>query len=54
MHTELFCENVKGRNHLGDLGIDGSIKLKQPQINGMWIGLIWLRLGSNGGLLSTQ
>jgi hypothetical protein len=25
MHTKFWLENVKGRDHLGDLGVDGRI-----------------------------
>jgi hypothetical protein len=37
---------VKGRDHSEDLGIDGSIILKW-----MWIGFIWFRIGTSGGLM---
>ena len=43
----------KERDHLKDLGVDGSILLKW--IIGVaweaWTGFIWLRMGTNGGLL---
>jgi hypothetical protein len=28
MQTEVYSENLKGRSHLGDLGVDGMIILK--------------------------
>jgi hypothetical protein len=28
MHTIFWLENMKGRDHLDDLGVDGKIKLK--------------------------
>jgi hypothetical protein len=47
-------ENLKGRDHSGDLEVDRKIILKW--IFGkygwkVWSGLIWLRIGTNGGLL---
>jgi hypothetical protein len=47
-------ENLKGRDHLEDLGVDGRIVLKW--ILGNWgymvyIGFIWLRMGIGGGIL---
>jgi hypothetical protein len=47
MCTEFWWESLKGRDHLEDLGICilGKYGL------GMWIGFIWLRIGTSGGLL---
>jgi len=45
---------MKGRNHLGDLGVDGRAILErmlQEQSVKEWTGFNWLRTGSNGGLL---
>jgi hypothetical protein len=45
---------VKGRDYVGDLGIDGRITIKWILKNysvGVWTVFIWLRIGSNGGLL---
>jgi hypothetical protein len=51
-----LLENLKGREHLRDLGADGRKTLKWI-INkygmGVWTGFKWLRIGSSGGLLCT-
>jgi hypothetical protein len=54
VHTGLEWRNLRERDHLKDQGVDGRIILK-------WIiemlggraqtGLIWLRIGTDGGLL---
>jgi hypothetical protein len=52
MYTNL-SENLKERNHLGDLGVDGNIILKcvlKTQSVRVWSGLNWLRIGCSGGL----
>jgi hypothetical protein len=47
-------ENLKGRDHLEDLGADGRItfdwNLGKEGVK-MWIGFIWLRMEISGGLL---
>jgi hypothetical protein len=54
MHTQFWLESLKGREHLEDLGIDERITLKwvlgKEGWRG-WIGFIWLRIGTGGGLL---
>jgi hypothetical protein len=54
MHTQVLFENLKGRNHLEDLGFNEGIILKWilGKYGGkVWIGFIWLRIGTSGGLL---
>jgi hypothetical protein len=44
------------RDHLEDLGVDGSILnqiFKQQNVE-IWTGLIWLRIGMCGGCLCMQ
>jgi hypothetical protein len=49
-----FVGRREGRNHLKDPGTDGRISLKwicKKLDVGSWTGLIWLRIGTSGGLL---
>jgi hypothetical protein len=43
----------EGKNHLENLGVDEGIMLKEifKWDERAWIGLIWLRIGTGGGLL---
>jgi hypothetical protein len=44
----------EGRKHLEDPGVDRRIILKwilKKWYGGAWTGLIWLRIGTGGGLL---
>jgi hypothetical protein len=45
--------NLRERDHVEDPGIDGRIILKliSEKWDGAWTGLIWLRIGTGGGLL---
>jgi hypothetical protein len=49
-----LCKNLKG-DHLENPGVDGKIILKSIfgkwDGGGAWIGSIWLRIGTVGGLL---
>jgi len=42
--------NLRKRNHLEDLGVDGSIRMDLQEVG--WrvsTGVIWLRIGTGGG-----
>jgi hypothetical protein len=44
--------NLKERNHLGNLGLDGRIILRwifRKWNVGVWTGSRWLRIGTGGG-----
>jgi len=49
---KLWSENVKGRDHVEDTGIDERIKLRWILKYGMlmWAGFIWHRTGMNGSV----
>jgi hypothetical protein len=52
MYTKRWSENLKGRDHLEDLGVDGKIILEwilQKYVGGLY-GFIWLRFGTSGGV----
>jgi hypothetical protein len=57
VHRGFWWGNLRKRDLLEDLGIDGRIILKGifKKWNGMvWNGLIWLRAGTGGRLLWPQ
>jgi len=50
MNAIFWLENVKGRDHLEDLDVDGEITLEWilGKYGGMvWNGFIWLRTGTS-------
>jgi hypothetical protein len=54
MHTGYWWESQKERDHLENKDVGELILLKWvlERLDGMvWIGLIWLRIGTSGGLL---
>jgi hypothetical protein len=57
MHTKLRSENLKGRDHEEDLGVDGRLILEwilEKQNWKLWTVFIWLRIGIIGRLLRTR
>jgi len=54
MYKKFWSENLKGRDHAEDLGVDGRIILEWilGKYGGrVWTGLIWLRIGASDRLL---
>jgi hypothetical protein len=54
MHTKFWPENLKGRNHAGNMGIDGSLILQWnlgKYVEMLLSGFIWLRIGADIRLL---
>jgi hypothetical protein len=54
MLTRFCLENLKGRNHTADLGVDGRILLEwilQKYDGKVWTGMIWHRIETSGRLL---
>jgi hypothetical protein len=53
-HTGFWWGDLRTRDHLQDLGVDGRIILKRifkKWDGAAWTGFIWLRNGTGGGLL---
>jgi hypothetical protein len=51
MHKIFLLENLKGRDRLEDLGVDGKIMLEWilgKEGAKVWTGCIWLRIGTSG------
>jgi hypothetical protein len=54
VYTGFWLREPEGKDHLEDPGVDGRIILRCIFKNWdvwAWIGLIWLRIGTVGGLL---
>jgi hypothetical protein len=54
MRIRFWLENLKGIDHLKDLGVDGKIILEcilGKQCGKLYSRCIWLRIGTSGGLL---
>jgi hypothetical protein len=49
----VWCGNLREEDHLGDSGLNGRITLKWvlQKWDKAWIGSMWLRIGTGGGLL---
>jgi len=57
MDRKFWTEHLKGRDHLEDLGADGTIILEwilRKLGRKLWTGFIWLTIGTSGGLLGKQ
>jgi len=53
-HTGFWWGDLRGKHNLEHLGVKGMIILKftfKKCDGGAWTGLIWLRVGTGGGLL---
>jgi len=57
MHTILWLQNLKGRELFEDLGVDVRIILELilgKEGREVWIGFIWLSIGTSGVPLRTR
>jgi hypothetical protein len=54
MHNIFWLGDLKGRDYLEHIGLDGVIILEWilgKEDGKLWTGFIWLRIGISGGLL---
>jgi hypothetical protein len=49
-YIQNLLETLKGRDHIGDIGVDGRILLKWS-LQGAWAEFIALRIRTSGGIL---
>jgi len=54
LHTGLLWGDLKERDHLEDLRVDARIILRWIFQKRAWTGLVWIRIGTGGGLLRMQ
>jgi len=57
VHTKFWSENLKGRVNSEVVGIDWRVIIEWIIENWdekLWTEIIWLRLGTSGGLLCTR
>jgi hypothetical protein len=57
IHTGFLWGGLKERAHFEDLGVDRQIMLKwifKKWDEETWVGFIWLRTGTGGGLFSMR
>jgi len=47
MHTKFWSENLKGIDHMEDLGIDGNIRMNLMEKG--WEGVDWMHLAQDRG-----
>jgi hypothetical protein len=54
VYTRFWWGNMMERDHLEDPAVDGRIKLRWifgKWFGGAWTGLVWFRIGTDGGHL---
>jgi hypothetical protein len=54
VYSKYYLENLKGRDQLKDVDVDGRIITKimlNKQVMGIWTGFSCLRIGFNNGIL---
>jgi len=54
VHTEFWWDNLRERDHLEDLDLDGRVIFKwifRKWDPGVWTGFLWIRIRTGGGRL---
>jgi hypothetical protein len=49
MYTKFWSENLKGRDHAEDLGVDGRINIRMDLREIGWEGVDWMHLDQDRG-----